>query len=418
MPLPARNSLAVIGAGPVGLEAASAALDRGLDVHVFERGEVGASLLGWGHLSLFTPWRMNLGPSSAARLARSGWKAPEGEMIPTGAELVEKYLLPLARLPELKDRVHTNAQVVWVGRRGLLKGDMMGHSRRRDYPFRLLVRDPGGRESFLHAFSVIDASGVYGQPNWAGDGGIPARGELYLAPQMSYHVDDILDLRRLRYAGKSVLVVGGGASAATAVIDLAKLAERTPGTSVVWVTRRPAAELFRTIPLDPLIGRQMLYEQARELLKGEHKAVRHAGGVVVEAFEFNSAKHKYRVTLRAVGNPSGVEAMRIEEADQVLINTGFGPDNSIYRELQVHECYASRAPMSLSAALLRAGEAGGLMTPAFGADALAHPEPDFYIIGHKSFGRSPDFLLETGYRQVREVIETLAGQQALFGSER
>jgi hypothetical protein len=108
--------------------------------------------------------------------------------------------------------------------------------------------------------------------------------------------------------------------------------------------------------------------------------------------------------------------MRIEEADRVLINTGFGPDNSIYRELQVHECYASRAPMNLSAALLRAGEASGLGTPAFGADVLAHPEPDFYIIGHKSFGRSPHFLLETGYTQVREVIEALAGQLALGGS--
>ena len=221
MPLPARNSLAVIGAGPVGLEAASVALDRGFDVHVFERGEVGASLLGWGHVNLFTPWRMNLGPSSAERLsAQRLARRHEGESPRPAAEMVEHYLTPLASLPELKERVHTNAQVVWVSRRGLLKGDMMGHSRRRDYPFRLLVRDPGGRESLLHAFAVIDASGVYGQPNWAGDGGIPARGELYLAPQMSYQVDDVLDLRRGRYAGKRVLVVGGGASAATAVIDL------------------------------------------------------------------------------------------------------------------------------------------------------------------------------------------------------
>ena len=410
MPLPARNSLAVIGAGPVGLEAASVALDRGFDVHVFERGEVGSSLLGWGHVSLFTPWRMNLGPSSAARLSRAGWTAPEGEVIPTATEVVEQYLLPLARLPELRERVHTNAQVVWISRRGLLKGDMMGHARRRDYPFRLLVRDPGGRESFLHAFAVVDASGVYGQPNWAGDGGIPARGELYLAPQMSYQVDDVLDLRRQRYAGKRTLVVGGGASAAGAVIDLARLAERTPGTSVLWVTRRPATELFRPIPRDPLIGRQLLFERARELLQGADKAVRHAGGVVVEAFEFNSAKHKYRVTLRGAGNPSGVEAVRIEEADQVLINTGFGPDNSIYRELQVHECYASRGAMNLSNALLGAGGADGLGAPAFGVDVLAHPEPDFFIVGHKSYGRSPHFFLETGYDQVRDVIQRLAEQ--------
>jgi thioredoxin reductase len=413
MALPARNSLAVIGAGPVGLEAASAALGHGFDVHVLERGAVGASVLGWGHVSLFTPWRMNLGPSSAERLLRSGWKAPENESRPTGADLVEQYLRPLAALPEFNGRVHTNAQVVWIGRRGLLKGDLIGESRRRDYPFRLLVRDSGGRESLLHAFAVIDASGVYGQPNWAGDGGIPARGELYLAPQMSYHLDDVLDLRRRRYAGKRVLVVGGGASAATVVIDLAKLASQAAGTSVLWATRRAAHELFQPIARDPLAGRESLHQQARELLTGSNPAIQHAGGVVIDSFEFNSAKHTYRVTLREAGLPGSAEATRVEEVDQVLINTGFGPDNSLYRELQVHECYASRGPMNLSAALLGAGATDCLTTPKFGADVLAHPEPDFFILGHKSYGRSPNFLLETGYQQIKEVIEKLAEQLVL-----
>ena len=414
MPLPARNSLAVIGAGPVGLEAASAALDRGFDVHLFERGAVGASLLGWGHVNLFTPWRMNLGRSSAERLRQSGWKTPEGEITPTAAEMVEHYLAPLAALPELRERVHTNAQVVWISRRGLLKSDMMGQPRRRDYPFRLLVRDSGGRESFLHAFAVIDASGVYGQPNWAGDGGIPARGELYLAPQLSYQVDDVLDLRRLRYAGKRVLVVGGGASAASAVVDLAQLAVRSPGTSVLWVTRRPAAELYKPIARDPLIGRQLLFEQARELLRGSNNAVKHAGGVVVESIEFNSATHKYRVTVRGAGNPTGVEAMRIEEADQVLVNTGFGPDNSIYRELQVHECYASRGSMNLSAALLGAGASDGLTTPSFGVDALEHPEPDFFIVGHKILRPLAALpardRLPAGHRRARQAGPTIGAR--------
>ncbi len=196
MPAPARNTLAIIGAGPVGLEAASAALDTGFDVHVFERGEVGAHAIAWGHLTMFTPWRMNLGPSSAARLALSGWTRPDPETGPTGNELAEHYLQPLARLPELRERVHTHAQVVFVSRSGTLKGDGVGSASRRDHPFRLLVREAGGRENFLHAFHVIDASGVYGQPNWAGDGGIPARGELYLMPQLSYHADDVLGLRR------------------------------------------------------------------------------------------------------------------------------------------------------------------------------------------------------------------------------
>jgi len=400
MPVPARNTLAILGAGPIGLEAALAGLDHGFDVHLFERGEVGSHPIAWGHVRMFTPWRMNLGPASVAHLRVGGWQAPDPEAFPTGQELAAEYLTPLAHLPELKDRLHTHAQVVHVSRSGLLKSD--GDGSRRERPFRLLVRDAGGRENFLHAFSVIDATGVYGQPNWAGDGGIPARSELYLAPQLSYHVDDVLGLRRERYAGKRTLVIGSGASAATSVTSLATLADQVPGTSVVWATRRLQGDVCPAIPDDPLPERRSLLENARRIAQSGHPAVTHVGGARVEGFEFNSATHRYRATL-IVG-----EQPRVEEVDQILVQTGFGPDNSIYRELQVHECYASRAPMKLAAALLGAAAGDCLDVPAFGADVLANPEPDFFILGNKSYGRSSQFLLDTGYRQVADVIPHLA----------
>ena len=402
MPLTARNTLAIIGAGPVGLEAAAAALDHGFDVHVFERGEVGAHPLAWGHVRMFTPWRMNLGPHSTARLNAAGWTAPEAKAFPTGLELAERYLQPLARLPELKDRIHTHAQVVHASRKGALKGDSVGKSERREHPFRLLVRDAGGRESFLHAFALIDASGVYGQPNWAGDGGIPARSELYLAPQLSYHLEDVLGLSRARYAGKRTLVIGAGASAATTVTGLAKLAAEVPGTSVVWAMRASPAALDPGLADDPLPERRALNAAARALAHGSDASVTVIGGAVVEGFEFNSATHRYRVALH-IG-----EQARVEEVDQVIVNTGFGPDNALYRELQVHECYATRAPMKLAAALLGAAAGDCLTTPAFGADVLVNPEPDFFILGHKSYGRSPHFLLETGYQQADDVVSHLA----------
>ena len=402
MPLPARNTLAIIGAGPVGLEAAAAALDHGLDVHVFERGEVGAHALAWGHVRMFTPWRMNVGPHSTARLKAAGWTAPEPGAFPTGLELTERYLHPLARLPELKDRIHTHAQVVHASREGALKGDSTGKTERREHPFRLLVRDAGGRENFLHAFALIDASGVYGQPNWAGDGGIPARSELYLAPQLSYHVEDVLGLARSRHAGKRTLVIGAGASAATTVTGLAKLAAEVPGTSVVWAMRGSTAALFPGLADDPLPERRALYAATRVLALGGDPNVTAIGGAVVEGFEFNSATHRYRVALLIGEQP------RVEEVDQIIANTGFGPDTSLYRELQVHECYATLAPMKLATALLGAAAGDCLTTPAFGADVLVNPEPDFFILGHKSYGRSPNFLLETGFTQADNVVSRLA----------
>jgi len=254
---------------------------------------------------------------------------------------------------------------------------------------------------------VIDASGVYGQPNWAGDGGIPARNELYLAPQLAYRLEDVLGTARGRYAGRRTLVVGAGASAATTVAALARLAAEAPGTQVVWATRAPAERVLPALEGDPLAARRELYAGARKVARGGDPAVTHVGGAVVEGLEFNSATHRYRVTLM-LG-----EQARVEEVDQVVVNAGFGPDNSLYRELQVHECYASRGPMKLAAALEGAGAADCLDTPAFGVDALANPEPDFYILGHKSYGRNPNFLLETGFQQADEVVSHLAAVQGV-----
>ncbi len=217
----------------------------------------------------------------------------------------------------------------------------------------------------------------------------------------------MLGLRRARYAGKRTLVIGGGASAATVVADLATLADAAPGTTCAWATRAAADALYAGIAGDTLPARAALHARARELVRGAHPAVSHIGGVEVEGLEFNSATHRYRVQL-----VSG-DQTRLEEVDQVIVNTGFGPDDSLYRELQVHECYASRGPMKLSAALLGAmgGGADCTTVPAFGAEVLRNPEPDFFILGAKSYARYDSFLLETGYRQVADVVELLAREQ-------
>jgi thioredoxin reductase len=394
MPTPARNTLAVVGAGPIGLETAAAALELGFDVHVFERGEVGAHPIAWGHVRMFTPWSMNVGPASARLLARHGWSAPQADAHPTGAELADKFLAPLAATPELKARVHEHSQVVHIGRQGTLKSELAGDPARGEKPFRLLVRDAGGRENVLHAYAVVDASGTYGSPNWAGSGGIPARGEIYLAPQMSYHVDDVRDLRRARHAGKRTLVIGGGASAATTVCALAQLALEEPGTTVTWVTRGTGA-LAGEVANDPLAARAALFAEARALREG-NPVVTWVGGAEVEGFEYNSATHQYRVALDVNGQS------RLETCDQVIANVGYGPDHSLYRELQVHESWTTRRPLPLP----EAPRAGG----AAGAGALANPEPGFFILGAKSYGRYPGFLLQAGFAQVADSLGALAAR--------
>ena len=45
-----------------------------------------------------------------------------------------------------------------------------------------------------------------------------------------------------------------------------------------------------------------------------------------------------------------------------------------------------------------------------GPDVLTNPEPNFFLLGNKSYGRNPRFLLRVGYAQVLEVFELLAAK--------
>ncbi len=72
--------------------------------------------------------------------------------------------------------------------------------------------------------------------------------------------------------------------------------------------------------------------------------------------------------------------------------------------------------MKLAASLLAASaDAGGdcLKLGGFGPDVLINPEPDFFILGMKSYGRNSAFLLGAGYEQVRDTFRLLTGQAGL-----
>jgi 2-polyprenyl-6-methoxyphenol hydroxylase-like FAD-dependent oxidoreductase len=92
--------IAVIGAGPVGLAAAAHLVARGETPLVLEAGpSAGASVRQWAHVRIFSPWRYDVDPVAAGLLEAAGWAAPPPDDHPTGRELVEQYLRPLAGLP-------------------------------------------------------------------------------------------------------------------------------------------------------------------------------------------------------------------------------------------------------------------------------------------------------------------------------
>src|SRR6266702_4350897 len=61
--------LAILGAGPIGLEAALYAAHLQLPFTVYERGRVGEHLQRWGHVKLFSPFGMNVTPLGPAAVS-------------------------------------------------------------------------------------------------------------------------------------------------------------------------------------------------------------------------------------------------------------------------------------------------------------------------------------------------------------
>ncbi|MBO8202253.1 hypothetical protein JW613_28790 [Streptomyces smyrnaeus] len=243
--------VAILGAGPIGLDAALACADAGLPYTVHEAGPtVGTHVRDWGHVRLFTPWELNLSPRMHARL---GDLRPQDGTCPTGTELAD-LLDSLTRLTPLAGRIELSTRVLAVARDGLLKHEYIGAPERAAAPFRLLLDGPEG-ERAAYADTVLDCTGTYAHPNSLGDGGIPAPGERSLHHRIIRTVPDTTEPDRWR---GTVLLVGAGKSAQTAARDLARL----PDTHVEWVVRTDDPD-WGEVPADALPGRQELVDWPR-----------------------------------------------------------------------------------------------------------------------------------------------------------
>ena len=384
--------VAVIGAGPVGLAAAAHLLARGLQPLVFEAGDaVGASVREWGHVRVFSPWEFNTDPAAVELLERHGWTAPEPRGYPTGSELVERYLAPLAATPEIAPTLHLGARVVGVTRAGI---DKLKDDGREDAPFELVVDEQGTERRYL-ADAVIDASGTWTRPNPLGAGGLPAAGERAHADRISYGIPDVLDTARARYAGKRVLVVGSGHSAFNAILDLVALRDSEPATQIVWAIRGGApGRKYGGGGDDQLPARGALGAAVRDLV---------ADGAVALAADFQTrsvAERDGRVVL--------ADGERELVADEVIAATGFRPDLTLLGELRLDLDDRVEAARALAPLIDPNLHSCGSVPP-HGVDELSHPDAGVYMVGMKSYGRAPTFLLRTGYEQARSVVAALAG---------
>jgi thioredoxin reductase len=390
-----QKTIAIIGGGPVGLAAAAHAMERDLMPIVLEAGdEVGQAVREWSHVRMFSPWTYNVDKAAERLLRQEGWNAPDPDHYPTGAELVEHCLEPLATRTPLSQHIRTNARAVSVGRIGFDKVKTDGRERA---PFEVRYQNGKGPQ-FVRADAVIDASGTWSTPNPAGSNGLAAMGETEQASLIAY---GMLGGQRHRYGGKVVAVLGAGHSAVGTILDLAKLKESKPLTQIVWLLRSDNPEKsFGGGANDKLAARGELGRVFAQLIA--------SGGVRVE-----TGFRLTHITAAGAGLRLGAGSAccgRHVDVDELIVATGFRPDLSFVRELRISLDPALECPPMLAPLIDPNVHSCGTVRP-HGARELAQPEPGFYFAGMKSYGRAPTFLMMTGYEQVRSIIADIAGDK-------
>ncbi|MFF2753615.1 NAD(P)-binding domain-containing protein [Psychrobacillus sp. NPDC058041] len=386
--------IAIIGAGPVGLAAAAHLANIGESFILLESAEsVGRNILNWGHVRLFSPWQYNIDKIAKKILDKHGWSAPSLEQLPLGSELVSKYLEPLAKVPEIKPFLLLNTKVVSISKKGL---DKMKNAKRETSPF-VLYLEQNGRSKRIEARAIIDATGTWSQPNPINADSIWTKEERELKQHIYYGIPDINGEHKERYKAKRVAVVGGGHSAINTILELSQLNDEV---EITWIMRKKKVEnAYGGEDKDALEARGRLGSRIHQLVD--------AGQVKVYTPFLIHQLTKTKSGIEITGESEGNE-VTLSPVDEIIANTGSRPDFSFIREIRLSIDTATESVEVLAPLIDPNLHSCGTVRP-HGEKVLRQPEKDFYIVGMKSYGRAPSFLMATGYEQVRSIVAHLSG---------
>lgn len=389
--------IVIIGAGPIGLAAAAHLVEQKQAFILLEAGhEIAHNIRTWGHVTLFSPWRYNINKATKSLLEGSDWIEPNLETIPTGHELIDLYLKPLAELTQIKPNIRLNSKVVGISRQ---LNDKMKSKNRFNQSFNIYVEKEDDID-IIEAKAVIDATGTWGNPNPANSTGVWLQNEKALADHIEYGIPDI-NTNPKRYANKKVAVIGGGHSAINTLLALAELQKDNPATKLVWIMRKKSVEeAYGGEEKDALAARGALGIRIHELVDT---------GKIEVVTPFYISQVKKEENIHIVGTRNGEQKV-LTGFDELIVNAGNRPDFTMNNELRLSIDTATESVQAL-APLIDPNEHSCGTVRAHGEEILRQPEKDFYIVGAKSYGRAPTFLMATGYEQVRSITAYLSGDE-------
>lgn len=396
--IPNKNlPIVIIGAGPIGLATAAHLVEQNQSFILLEAGnEIAHNIRTWGHVTLFSPWRYNINKVAKSLLEGADWIEPNLETIPTGHELIDLYLKPLAELTQIKPSIRLNSKVVGISRQF---NDKMKSKNRFNQTFNIYVEKEDDID-IIEAKAVIDATGTWGNPNPANSTGVWLKNEKAIADHIEYGIPDI-NTNHKRYANKKVAVIGGGHSAINTLLALAELQKDNPATKLLWIMRKKSVEeAYGGEEKDALAARGALGIRIHELVDT---------GKIEVVTPFYISQVKKEENIHIIGTINGGQKV-LTGFDELIVNAGNRPDFTMNNELRLSIDSATESVQAL-APLIDPNEHSCGTVRAHGEETLRQPEKNFYIVGAKSYGRAPTFLMATGYEQVRSITAYLSGDE-------
>ena len=236
-------TIAILGGGPLGIEAALYARFLGYHVSIFESRRVAHRMLDWNNRSLCLPaseLTTSLG-IAALRAQYPDMPDIDPERMLTGKEYAEEYLLPLAKTDLVFDDIHFLSPVSDISRLRLHTEPDWNSP--EEYPwqercndeFRLVIRGRHRGVWTSRADCVIDCRGEATESRGLGPGGGTAIGELEHASDIYAFLPGDRKFEAKQVAGKRIVLVGSTADACLGVREFLAFQDANPKTQFCWI---------------------------------------------------------------------------------------------------------------------------------------------------------------------------------------